>query len=234
LLLFFALACCVLSNVPTLADNAPKPLAPDKFEEFFLDAVPVSGTVLVGAQFSDAPINITEALWALLPQTESGRLCISILSDDGRYNAKAEYLLSDHHVGEQFLLLPTKKQRELMQYGSGRLALLATIKTSCQGEDLKAALNYIPLSWGRPVSVARISILVNAGDADVRLFNSSTRSYSGCTKLEDTNRSKTHVAFDTSCEIATTPNMREWRGYITRVQFDATLPQIPLFLRLHE
>jgi hypothetical protein len=201
-------------------------VVPTKFEETLLKVVPVAGSVLMGVQYTESTMSAPDSLWVYLPFASDGRLCVSVVSDDGLYNASAEYALQDRPPGQFTLSFPTNQRAELARYGTGRLSLLAVVRKTCSNADPPGfAKTYLPLGWSQPSS-SKISILVNAPDMDVRVFDSATRKYTDCRG----SISKTPVAFGTECILAIGDGAHEWQGYIVRSSFQDTLPQIPLHI----
>ncbi len=201
-------------------------VVPAKFEETLLKVVPVSGSVLTGVQYTDSTMSATDSLWVYLPFASDDRLCVSVVSDDGLYNASAEYALQGKPIGQLTLSFPTNQKAELARYGPGRLSLLGAVRKTCKGADPPGfTKTYLPLGWSQPSS-SKISILVNAPDMDVQVFDSGTREYTDCRG----SISRTPVAFGTECIFAIGNGTHEWQGYILRSSFQDTLPQIPLHI----
>jgi len=199
---------------------------PAKFEETLLKVVPVAGSVLMGVQYADSTMSTPDSLWVYLPFASEDRFCVSVVSDDGLYNASAEYPLQGRAQGELTLSFPTNQKAELTRYGTRRLSLLGAVRKTCNGVDPPGfTKTYLPLGWSQP-SNSKVSILVNAPDIDVQVFDSATRQYTDCKGPI----SKTPVAFGTECILAIGNGTNEWQGYIVRSSFQDTLPQIPLHI----
>ena len=199
-------------------------LVPERFVESLVTRVPVSGTVLVGVQFADSTMPSPDVLWTYLPYKTSDRLCVSALSDDGRYSGTAEYPLKGKGIGQLTLSFPTLRKTELASYGTKRVALLGVLARDCAAPDSGGGSSvYLPLGWVEPPT-RRISILVNASDTDARLFDSSTHTYSDCS----IRKNQANVAFDNECTITLPDAVHEWHGFLLRSHFQNPLPQVPL------
>jgi hypothetical protein len=104
--------------------------------------------------------------------------------------------------------------------------LLGVVRTTCNGVDPAGfTLTYLPLGWSQ-ATTSKISILVNAPDTDVQIFDSATKKYVDC----NGSISKTPVAFGTECVLIVGNAAHEWKGYVVRSSFQDALPQIPLHI----
>jgi hypothetical protein len=211
-------------GIRCVSGNDNTAVTAQQFEEYFLERVPVSGSVLVGVQYAESQMTTPKLLWVYLPILTDEHLCVSLHSDDGRYSATSEYSLRGRAVGPQMLSFPTKKENELARYGTGRISALAVIGGGCKAPESSGNVRvYLPVGWSEPTSF-KVSVLINASDADVQLFNSADHSYSSCSLLS--NESK--VAYDTQCKLTLGSVAQSWKGYVVRNIFQSFLPQIPL------
>lgn len=215
-------------TAPFIEGQAQAIASPEVFTEAYLDQVPVSGSILTGIQYSTSSDPAGKNLWVRIPQAVIGKLCISVITDDGRYSAAAQFNLSALSSGEHSLPYPTKYGEQLRKYTSGRTALLASIADVCAtpGASLPT---YLPISWSPPADANKLLVLVNSGDSDVRLYRNSTKLFSQCKKVE---MNAARVAYDTICPVDVVSADSNWIGSIIRNRNDETLPFVPLQVSL--
>ena len=93
-----------------------------------------------------------------LPDSTFQRLCVSITSHDGRYQATAEYDVSQMDPGPIGLSLPTAYEGDLRAYRAGQLAVLAHLKSSCAGGTEWFAV----ASWDRQPLTDTVVVLISS------------------------------------------------------------------------
>jgi hypothetical protein len=202
--------------------------SPEVFTEAYLEQVPVSGSILTGLQYSTPSDSAGKNLWVRIPQAAIGKLCISVITDDGRYSAAAQFSLSALTSGEHSLPYPTKYGQQLRKYTAGRTALLASIADACTSPR-ESLPTYLPISWSPPADANKLLVLVNSGDSDVRLYRNSTKMFSPCNKVQ---MNAARVAYDTICSVDVVSADSNWIGSIIRNRNDETLPFVPLQVSL--
>jgi hypothetical protein len=228
-MLFSLLFLMIIGTANTTApQNAqPSETQPRLFHEHYIpdSEVPTGGGIIVGVQaIPDAETAVGGSVWAIIPKSLQGEatICVQVTSDDGRYEASAEYVISPQPTGLAHLAFPSQYKDKLESYGSSRVALLGRAKTSCT--DASAEGGYILLSWSQLISPKTFVIRVNGGSATtVRLYESTTRSYSDC-KIAD-NRFK-KIAFDMDCSAQLQADT--WDGFLFRQRFEVRLPDVPI------
>jgi hypothetical protein len=213
---------------PLIEGQVQATVSPEVFTEAYLDQVPVSGSILTGLQYSTPSDSAGKNLWVRIPQAAIGKLCISVITDDGRYSAAAQFNLSALSSGEHSLPYPTKYVEQLRKYTSGRTALLASIADVCASPGARPP-TYLPISWSPPANANTFLVLVNSGDSDVRLYRNSTKIFSPCKRVE---MNAARVAYDTICPVDVVSEDPNWIGSIIRNRNDETLPLIPLQVNL--
>jgi hypothetical protein len=107
-----ALLLLIVSELITVATpfsegQAQAIASPEVFTEAYLDQVPVSGSILTGLQYSTPSDSVGRNLWIRIPRAATGKLCISVITDDGRYSAAAEFNLSALSSGEPSSIQPS-------------------------------------------------------------------------------------------------------------------------------
>jgi hypothetical protein len=226
--LFLLIISFSIAATPFIEGQAQAIVSPEVFTELYLDQVPVSGSILAGLQHSTPSDSTGKSLWVRIPQAAIGKLCVSVITDDGRYSAAAQFALSALSSGEHSLPYPTKYGERLRRYTSGRTALLASIADVCASPGANLP-TYLPISWSPPADANKFLVLVNSGDSDVRLYRNSTKTFSQCKKVE---MNAARVAYDTICTVDVVSTDSNWIGSIIRNRNDETLPFVPLQVSL--
>jgi hypothetical protein len=90
-----------IATVPFIEGQAQAIASPEVLTEVYLDQVPVSGSILSGIQYSTSSDSAGKSLWVRIPRPAIGKLRISVITDDGRYSAAAQFNLSALSSGEQ-------------------------------------------------------------------------------------------------------------------------------------
>jgi hypothetical protein len=226
--LLFLIISFSIAATPFIKGQAQATVSPEVFTEAYLDQVPVSGSILTGLQYSTPSDSAGKNLWVRIPQEAIGKLCVSVITDDGRYSAAAQFNLSALSSGERSLPYPTKYGEQLRKYTSGRTALLASIADACASPRANLP-TYLPISWSPPADANKFLVLVNSGDSDVRLYRNSSKAFSQCKKVE---MNAARVAYDTICPVDVVFSDTKWIGSIIRNRNDETLPLVPLQVSL--
>lgn len=193
------------------------------FRETLMPVVAVSGTVLVGVQYSSTELVIGQSIWASLPPSHNEKLCLSVVSDDGGYNASAEYSLPKSLSGLVMLDFPTSKVSELRKFGTPRIALLGFLQDKCDG-TISPQMILLPLSWSSINSSSRLIVKINSGNTDIDLFTRPNGPQVNCTKIGNND---SRVAFDTLCDMTSIAKVGLWSGYIDQMSWGQTTIQTP-------
>lgn len=199
-------------------------LSPASFKEDYLDKdkVPVSGPVIVGAQF-ESQQNAGLEVIAFVPPKHPSHLCLSILSSNGRYWASADYKIEGEAASKVKLKLPSKYGSILRQMKANEVALAGEFSDDCE----KSTPNQMTsLAWNEGDLGSRKVFLVNSSEYAISVFDSGKQPHPDCTKIESPQNDT--VAFDTVCEFSKASSAALWTGGIERRDFDRRLPDILL------
>lgn len=200
----------------------PSVLASINFSEHFEKSVPVSGTVLTGVQYASAEPLSRKSLMTWIPTSHAARLCLSVISDDGRYRASSEFILPPNLSGFTTLDYPTSNFKELREYGPNRIAALGVLQNSCNGEGIIQNAWLLPVSWSPIRETDHIILRINSGGADVQLFTRPQGPLLDCTKGSVNDA---RVAFDTNCDLTKISQGNFWSGYVIQTRFGETPTQ---------
>ncbi len=228
-----ALVVALLAGIAGAAAAQPAggraPIAAAAFKETYRDNVPVAGEVRVGVVAGDPEATVDPGrLFVRLPATEAPKLCVQILSQDGRYLAELEYDISGSTPGLQPLQFPTRRASEVRGYRARELAVLAHAATgSC-----RKVKEIVVAQWSDEASPAAILVLLNVTDVDTTLavpLVAGGHQRIACRRIEG-DAQKT--AFDTRCEVPFDAKLRLADARIRRRQFENALPDIRLPVRV--
>lgn len=199
---------------------------PIVFTERYLSSVPVSSRgVRVGLQALEVR-SIIDAhhLFVRLPTTDLPRLCLSILSNDGRYEASAEYNTRQLRAGIVELQLPTIHQTALRRYGPTQVALLAGLSHSC-AERIEL---FVVSQWARGAPLERAVLFLNSSDNSEVVFEGDRSSVRvACEKLTGET-----TAYNQRCVLNLTPTDSMLKATIQRRRYTTFLPSIKLDIGL--
>jgi len=205
----------------------PRPLT---FHEQYFKEVPTSGGVILGAQAEPGTTSVLgDEIWFSVPNMTRipPKLCVAVSSDDGRYEASAEYEVPSPAKGPFALSFPTKYKGRIATYGPTRLAILGTLQSDCSVPAADGAETVLALlSWSKFISVDRFVLKVNSGGAtSIKLFTTDDHAYTDCKALGNPTQS---IAFDTVC----TGKLQngQWRGFLVRKRYEIRLADIPLWV----
>jgi hypothetical protein len=199
------------------ATPADRVLTPVRFEDKVREgAIPVSGGVFVGAVSGDGSDAAgLDALMVYLSGSEPERLCLSVASRDGRYVAEAEYKVGGLALGQYRLILPSQHLASLRGYRAEDLAVLVEAKGSCSDRGHVV----LPAMWRAEADRSHISLLVNSGGTDTRVYLPASSSFVPC---EGFSEGKS-LAYDVRCTIAL-PSTQE--VVIVRQRFENRMADI--------
>lgn len=205
-------------------------LKSNPFNERYMDNVPVSGMVLLGV----GPIGVRSkdafAIY-LPPNTKADSVCVQMLTRDGRYWSKNEYVLSSEQTQGGYVQLDYQGNYKgtILQQDEKDLAALAYLG-SCQSPvDYKNIL-VAGVVTNNPSQADRYLALINSGRSDVsiRVKTQDGRStIVRCNRIEEGKR----TGFDTSCELDGLGD-GDVELQIARRQFDRVMPPVSFKLRL--
>lgn len=192
----------MLMNLPiSYAQSTSRQLEELTFTDSYIREVPVSGTVRAGIFIGNPRDTIQNGTFFVkLPTINTSKLCIDIVSRDGRYSAAIKYDIQNLLSGIYELPVLKKYKNSLnhvQQYKSGDIAVLASLKENCNS----TTKGFVPVRWDRPNFDDDLIILINSTNA----FETSitwidgrdTNHKSKCLKLKGAE----YVAFDTLCKL---------------------------------
>jgi hypothetical protein len=228
---FWALAAALFALL-ALALPAPataQPLQPERFEESLNPEVKVSGATRGGVLLDalESPESL-EAIVVRVPESfATGRICLDLVSRDGRYEASLELSLPAERDNFIEIAYPTRFREELTGSEQPYLAALASLRGDCQGE----VSAFLPATWGSASEPDRIDVLINAGHNDARIVvptDSGSRRAFPCRRLE----AQPTIAFDRVCTVELAPDLVGLDAVIERDDFFNPLPPVALPLAL--
>ncbi|MCB1389207.1 MAG: hypothetical protein KDK12_08750 [Rhodobacteraceae bacterium] len=195
-----ALAVICLTTIPfvfpaaVLRAQATGPSLPPvagEFNEELREAALISGTQLVGLQRSGNAGGELSLQLAAPADWAGERICLRLISSNGRYEARARYdVPADHAGGVLGLQFPTTHARFLAELSGDGLAVLAT-RNGCDAPDPEFAIAV----WNRGVGPVRL--LLNSFRADEVFVLIDGGGQASCAPLTIETRS----AYDTGCDL---------------------------------
>lgn len=115
-----------------------------KFWETWQDKVPVSGNVRVGLMIDIGNQGFDpKHFFVNIPKHEFSNLCAELSSKDGRYSAKLPIPIDTTYYGIIMLKLPTKYEKELSEFKTDEIVVLASLSNDCS----KKPGAYVVSSW---------------------------------------------------------------------------------------
>lgn len=175
-----------------------QPLQPDRFEEALNPQVNVSGAtrggVLVGAR---QRLESLETLTVRVPpETKTRKLCLTLVTRDGRYQARMDFSLPAGTEDFVELNYPSRFKEQLLEANEPYLAVLAGLKSDCDADENV----YIPTAWRPPDALSELQLVINAGNLDahvsVPLIEGGERRFE-CARIE----TSPTIAFNRICTI---------------------------------
>lgn len=144
-----------------------QPLDPDRFEEYLNPKVEVSGTTRAGILL-DAMATATalETLSVRIPENFThDRLCLNLVTRDGRYEAIMEFSVPSGAEGLIELTFPSRYKRQLLEPEKPFLSVLAGLRKDCEDDETI----YLPAGFSLSESLTKLDVVVNVGDLDAHL-----------------------------------------------------------------
>ena len=126
--------------------------------ERFQGNVPLAGGKLVGVMSVSGSRVDVGTLTVFLPSSRESMLCLELSSQDGRYSARLEYRLTGTRTGAVSLDVPTQYRRELARYEPRRLAILASLNSSCT----EAPKAYLAAQWNEAPTASAVVVFLNS------------------------------------------------------------------------
>lgn len=167
----FALFACLLYSNLVIGQIKPNVEALENESwEVWQENVPISGGVRVGLMFNEIKSNFNPSqFFVYIPNYVAKNICIELSSKDGRYSAKLDYEVSKSIKGIQEFYLPTKYKKELLDYKSDEVVILASSGSTCD----EGPISYLLSSWSGSPSLSTISLYVNSPMETTLMVNTS-------------------------------------------------------------
>ncbi len=229
----FRISCVAITVLALLsgrafANDQELAVSPD-WQENFTEDVPVSGGVRVGIMSGATDVLVDPSgLRVFLGASDSPRLCVDILSVDGRYSAHLEYDVAGRAPGPYLLQFPTRRADSLGDYRADSLAVLAAYGENCGAERVRGLA---VVAWQAVERLQQLTVFVGTGGARAQLLIPSS---GGVLKVPctDLDTAAPRVSYDAACTIQLTDDLRLRETVIRRRHFGSTLKDVPLPLVL--
>lgn len=215
-------------NCAIADNNAVVVMDESQLNESFIDKVNVSGGVRAGLMLNGSKQSVD--FDQLYIYTGDGNeplansiLCVSMISNDGRYTSNWEYPLNQQKRSTITFSLKSRHKEQLAAYASSELVVLAAVaQESCESKNLE----YVPASWGF-VQNGNYVLFVNSGGADAAISIPGRKERIPCDSILN---GKT-IAYDKKCEVDKSLIMQTKRMYLQRTNFNNKLPDIKITLK---
>jgi hypothetical protein len=149
------------------AQGAGSVLEPLRFQEAFNNIVALPGGVLFGVAIGDIePLADASRIAIDFRGGTASRLCVSVLSIDGRYWAKLEFDISNLPSGTYRVRFPTSYAAELGRFRRYEVAVNPELSDQCRDGPIKG---YGAVRWTQAASDAQVTLLVNSSDVRTTL-----------------------------------------------------------------
>ncbi len=196
---YFLLATILLA--PRAFGDAPS-LVGD-YREIVHEEKEVSGHFVLGMMSPGQHVPSAQDMTVWIPAEEADRLCVSIRSIDGQFEAIGQYDINETETGSwPISFKPTSTHRRLYKsYRVSELALDARIGDDCNDHE---AVSRVLIGWGKPTTAKSVFFVVNSGEHSGRIIVPSRDDPNDyhefeC-KLIESDRKR--VAFHSICAIA--------------------------------
>jgi hypothetical protein len=192
-------------------------------EHFEHGELPISSGVMVGLISSGSGAVDPNDLHVMLPMASAKWLCLVVISQDGKYWAAMQYLLSAGVQGDFVLEYPTKYASALKSYDKGTVAVLAELKEDC---SKPTKLGYAVVAWGKSKPESGVTLQVNTSDAKTSILY-STLTNNGPLEIDCNGPNKEpHIAFDNECTLPSIKTIVPGSIKIKRRIFKNILPSV--------
>lgn len=193
---------CVLCVFLAQQATASPPSKVGSFYEMVYDNVPTGGSFLRGAMLGTArEVHPTKNIQIQLTTITANSLCVNIITQDGRYEARQEFDLQDTSPGVYSLSLDFNHFDVLKKYIDSGSSVLSTLGNSCP--SIERPLTIVPTQWIRTnASLNTIYFLVSSGLYDAFLwYKTPTKDHIKlhCDKFDTKYRT---TAYDSICELS--------------------------------
>jgi hypothetical protein len=197
---------------PSAAWQGPALLPTAPIEESFQPRTEVGAPGVRVGLIAATPTGFVDPnqIFVFLPKSQL-QLCVEISSVDGRYFATATFH-PGNASGETLLRLDTRFAKELTEYKTSDMAILAALRVSCA--DSTRAL--VVASWRRGANPRNAQLLVNTSQMRASLTLPSepwSNNQNSCVAVPSPS-----VTFNKSCAIAIPDSSRDWTLQLRRWQ----------------
>lgn len=198
----------------------------DNWREKWIENVPLAGGiragVMTGADESSVDPNI---ITIFIPESNLTRLCVEIVSQDGRYRAKLEYDVKDANKGPLLVRLPTKYESELKEYRKNEISVLAEMNQAC-GDSINT---FVVACWGNCNGIDDITIFVNSSvPTEIMVpFEGQQCTSLPCNTIENENT----IGYNKYCNISSDIIIKENSNLVIRQRYKNGYEYIPLPLK---
>ena len=228
-----------LASAPFASAAGESRIKKPEFSDRYGSESNVSGSVLVGvALMGNAKADmVLEDILAYLPTAHSyadSKLCVQVMSQDGRYEGHGVVEFVDEAAGGGFevLGLSGKHSKELLDYPRRAVAVRAEFKAKCNNP---AAGVIVPVKMGEDSeSTSNLTLLVNAMDGDVEARIATSPKDESPWIACHTPEEATELAFDRICSLPTADHRGKrrtleikligWSGGETMVRSEIEIP----------
>jgi len=188
------LAPCAFGDAPSLVG---------KYREIVHEEKEVSGHFVLGMMSAGQHDSPVQEMTVWIPVETADRLCVSIRSIDGQFEAIGQYDINETEAGSwPISFKPSSTHRRLYKsYRVSELALDARIGDDCNDHE---AVSRVLIGWGKPATAKSVFFVVNSGEHSGRIIVPSSDDPNDyhefeC-KLIESDRKR--VAFHSICAIA--------------------------------
>lgn len=182
-----------------------------------------------GAEFEEDSRNFnSDEIYIHLPTASSGFICLQMNTIDGDYWADAEYSITDMESGTWRLSFPTGHSEDLSQYMVDDVAILATIKSDCNGPA-----EAVILASSEPVAPRQFVLYVSSGDYRVSVEIPHRDGGSVSFRCDEIGPSPVVRMFDAVCILPNNRNLLYIDSMLKRTRLAGSEPRpfgIPLAL----
>lgn len=194
-------------------------------DETLVESVNVSGHSESGVMYHNQGGNARlDQLFIGIKNLDKTKLCVDIFSIDGKYKGRFQYVLKNTDVGLTGFNISSQHLDYLNTYKAEQLVVLAQQKNNCDNEEK----NYVPASWGRPMS-PELAVYLNVGGDDIDTKVSLYKKEKGknkvrCAPLKYSNR----VAYDTKCVFELSHDYNYRKTLIKTSKYGSSLRKIEI------
>lgn len=144
--------------------HAEPPRVVTRFSEHLVPTLKVSGSYVVAVMNGPRPTRTDpHRLTVWIPPDAGARLCVSVRSIDGRYEAPAVFDVSATAPGAYALEFGADPGGPFASYAPGELAIAAAVGSVCPPTRKSV---HVPMDWGTQPRQDTLTVLVNGDGMD--------------------------------------------------------------------